>query len=157
MPRAANIFGKAALSGCVAAVVLASPASLSAQTTDLLPVAPVDHFKVYGFDKNNGWRNWELEGARAVIGADGSVKVIDMKLRIFEASEKQVVNMTIESPLAGMPTTRDRIEGPDKLLMTAKGILLSGEDWCWRQDEHKLTIKRRTHTVVEGEVGPVLE
>jgi hypothetical protein len=137
--------------------VSAAPLCTLAQTTDLLPAAPIDHFRLYGFDKDNGWRSWQLEGARAEIGTDGSAKVIDMRLQIFEASEKQVVNMTIVSPIAQMPKTRDRIEGGDTIIMTAKGVYLSGSDWSWQPDLHRLFIRYKTHTVIEGEVGPILE
>lgn len=159
MLKPADILSKAAGAMCLTlatAAVFASPLLFSAQT-DFMPAAPIDHFKLYGFDKKNGWRSWELEGARAVIGTDGSVKVVDMKLRIFEASERQVVNMTIVSPLAQMPTSRDKIEGKDTIIMTAKGLYLGGTDWSWQPDEHRLFIKHKTHAVIDGEMGPILE
>lgn len=140
----------------VTALLCAMALPLCAQT-DLLPAAPVDHFRLYGFDEANGWRSWVLEGARADIKPDGSVSITGMKLRIFEANERQNVNLTIESPLARMPRTRDRIEGPDTILLTAKGIYLSGIDWLWKPEEKRLFIKHKTHLVIDGEIGPVLE
>ena len=142
---------------CFAALFLAAAAPLCAQMTDILPAAPVDHFRLYGFDKVNGWRAWQLEGARANIGTDGSIQVTDMMLRVFEANERQVVNLTIESPLARMPVSRDRIEGRDSILLTAKGVSLGGVDWVWQPEGKRLLIKHKTHVVIEGEIGPVLE
>jgi len=158
MRNTADIIRKAAGASRLAGAAFAFFATLCLNAqTDLLPAAPIDHFRLYGFDKENGWRSWQLEGARAEIGTDGSVTVIGMKLQIFEASERQVVNMTIESPIARMPKTRDRIEGDDTLIMTAKGIYLGGQDWTWKPDEHRLFIKQKTHAVIDGEMGPILE
>jgi len=36
-------------------------------------------------------------------------------------------------------------------------IYLSGLDWLWKPEEKRLFIKNKTHLVIEGEVGPVLE
>jgi hypothetical protein len=157
MRLTADILGKTMRRWPAIALFCALALPVFAQTNDLLPAAPVDHFRLYGFDEKNGWRSWVLEGARADLRPDGSVSITGMKLRIFEANERQNVNLTIESPLARMPRTRDRIEGPDAILLTAKGIYLSGLDWLWKPEEKRLFIKNKTHLVIEGEVGPVLE
>jgi hypothetical protein len=119
--------------------------------------APVEHFKISGFDKDNGWRNWQLEGSKAVFAADGSVNVTGMRLRVYEPSDRQIVNMLIESPLAVMQKDKQSISGPGSIIMNSKGIFLGGENWTWVPDDRKLTIRTHTHTVIEGEFGPILE
>jgi hypothetical protein len=124
---------------------------------NFLPDAPIDHFRVFGFDKVSGWRSWQLEGAKAEFPADGSVRVSDMRLRIYEASDRQIVNMLIESPMASMPRSKDYIGGPSSIVMNAKGVFLGGENWTWQPEQHRLIIRKHTHAVIDGEVGPILE
>ena len=132
------------------------PASLCAQT-DLIPDSPVDHFRVFGFDKTTGWRTWQFEGARAEFPSPDLVRVRDMKIRIYEAGEGQKVNLFIESSLALMQKKNQIVEGPETIIVTARGLYLCGENWSWYPDERRLLIRHRTHAVIHGAVGPILE
>ena len=138
---------------------LATPCGFASQTgaTDILPSAPVDHFRVYGFDKDTGWRSWQLEGAKAEFPSDGSVKVSDMRLHVYDANDSQTVNMLILSPVASMPKSKDYIGGPGSIVLTAKGVYLGGENWTWQPDGRTLIIRKHTHAVIDGELGPILE
>jgi hypothetical protein len=142
----------------VASVALFAASAFAEKSSDgIAPTAPVDRFRIYGFDKENGWRDWQIEGARAVFVADGAIDVSGIRLRIYEASDRQNVNMTIESPKAVLSKDRESISGPDTIVMNAKGIFLGGENWTWSPENRKLTIRSRAHTVIEGEIGSVLE
>lgn len=132
------------------------PAIAPAQM-ELVPGAPVEHFRIYGFDKANGWRSWQLEGAQAEITQNGSIKVDMLKLRVYESDSSQTVNLTIESPLAVMDRARDLVGGPGTIVVTARGIFLGGENWTWSPTDKTLRIRTKTHAVLDGELCPVLE
>ena len=154
-----GIFGRLARQMIPLALSLAAAFAsqgLVAQT-DLLPDAPIEHFRVFGFDKLNGWRTWQIEGSRAEFDKDGTVQVSDMRLRIYEASKAQTINMLIESPIARMTKTHEAIEGPGTIILTAKGIFLGGENWLWNPDKKTLLIRERTHAVIDGGFGSILE
>jgi len=146
-----------ALVTAIAILAGAARAENGAGSDGIVPTSPVEHFKIYGFDKENGWRNWQLEGNKAVFSSDGSIDIAGMRLHIFEASDRQTANMLIESPRAVLDKERDSISGPDTIVMNSSGIFLGGENWTWRPDDRKLTIRTHTHAVIQGEIGPVLE
>jgi hypothetical protein len=133
------------------------PATVLAQSTDLVPDSPVDHFRVFGFDKTTGWRTWELDGAKAEFPGLDTVRVSDMKIRLFQAGADQKVNLFIESPLAIMSRAKQTVDGPDMIVVTARGLYLCGKNWSWAPDERRLLIRERTHAVITGAVGPILE
>ena len=141
---------------CAALAVAALPSVAHAQSA-ITPGAPVDHFRLYGFDKDNGWRNWQLEGAKAEFAPDGAITITNMRLHIFEPDGTQTVKLFIQSPVANMAKDHSVISGPDTIVLTSKGVYLGGQDWSWYPATKRLVIRNHTHTVIEGEIGPILE
>ncbi|HNX04774.1 MAG TPA: hypothetical protein PKI32_04695 [Opitutales bacterium] len=131
--------------------------SVALAQTDLIPDSPVDHFRVFGFDKTTGWRTWQLEGAKAEFPNADIVRIRDMKIRLYQAGGEQKVNLFIESSLAVMQRARQNVDGPETIVVTAKGLYLCGENWSWYPDEHRLLIRQKTHAVIHGAIGPILE
>ena len=147
-----------AFSGCLSFLLLAAlPPSAFSEDSGLRPDAPIERFRVYGFDDDTGWRAWQIEGSRAEFLTNGSVQVRDMRLRVFEANDAQKVDLSITSPLATMPPARDKVEGPGVIVMEARGFFLGGEGWTWHTKEKTLSIAAKAHTVIDGELGPILE
>jgi len=159
MGKSGGLF--AGMAGAVKAASLAFcillPASLFAQTTDLVPDSPVDHFRVFGFDKTTGWRTRELDGDKAEFTGTDTVRVSGLKIRRFQAGAEQKVNLFIESPIALMSRSRQTVEGPDTIVVTARGLYLCGQNWSWSPDNRRLLIRERTHAIITGAVGPILE
>lgn len=156
MPHSGSIRAKAAL---LAGLALAWPQAGMAEdwAGSLAPNAPVERFSIYNFDQENGWRTWKLEGRSAVIGQGGAVTLSDVRLRVFEASERQSETLLIESPLATMAAGKGSIGGPSEILVIAEGFLLTGEDWTWQTKERTLLINTKAHAVLEMSLGPLLE
>lgn len=123
----------------------------------LAPSTPVEHFSIYNFDEQSGWRTWKLEGSRAKVDSKGVVTMENVHFRVFRPGEEQDVTLLIESPLAAMAPGKDSVSGPTEIFTTGDGFLLSGEDWTWNTSERRLTIRSHAHAVIDISLGPILE
>lgn len=141
----------------LAAVALPSLAFATDGLSELIPDAPLERFRVYGFDDTTGWRIWQLDGSIAEFPQDGSVVVRDLRFRVFKDGGEQEQDILIESPLAVLPAARDRVHGPGGIVALSEDFWLGGEDWTWFVGQRRLIVGRRAQAVIDGTICPVLE
>lgn len=157
-PRLSSLFAKsAALAPVLAALVALLPVTPLGADSELLPDAPVERFRIYGFDNKNGWRTWQIDGDRAEFGRDGYISVTGMTLKVFENNGSQNVDVTIKSPIARIPAAKDRVDGPDSISVDARGVHLEGSNWTYFANERRLTLRQRSRAVIKGDMGTFLE
>ncbi|MBN2069432.1 MAG: hypothetical protein JW739_07330 [Opitutales bacterium] len=134
--------------------VLFSAASLSAQ---MVPDAPVKNFKLPGFDRESGYRIWELKGSEVVYLDENRVQISDMVLTSFKGDSGIVTDVVIESNKALMQVKESSAEGTSPLRVTGDGFSMVGRDWTWDGKTKILTIAKDARVVFQQELDYLLK
>jgi len=142
-------WGKITALACVTLAALAR--------AQFVPSAPVQDFKLYGFDEETGWRVWQIEGSSgAFVDENAPVQIKNMRLRTYQASDEQAVELRIDSPQALVDPKARTAVGPSELVVRGPTFYVRGEDWSWNGATETLHIKRNAHVTIRGEFGALI-
>ncbi|MBC2596344.1 hypothetical protein H5P28_18915 [Ruficoccus amylovorans] len=123
------------------------------------PDAPINKFRLPGFDDATGNRTWLLSGDEAIVKNPEEIEVTAMVLKTYGADDPVTAQTTIQSPLAiiypkegiawgtGLITIHDRHDA----------YSIVGENWAWHNKEHKITINQDARVTFRESLGSIID
>jgi hypothetical protein len=123
----------------------------------MLPDAPIENFKLPGFDSETGYRTWELKGSEVSYVDENQVLIQDMVLTSFQGRSGVVVDFKIESPKAAMFLKEGAARGDSPIRVTGDGFVLVGRDWSFENKKKKLVIRKNARVVFEQNLDYIIK
>jgi hypothetical protein len=123
---------------------------------EMVPNAPVENFRLPMFNEE-GYRSWDLRGAKGIYVDGTHVDVIDMKIRIFSGDESNDVLTEITSPSAAVLLTENKAIGQDTILISSKDYKITGQNWTWDGDNDSFTIEGEVVVTFFEGIGDILK
>jgi len=123
----------------------------------MLPDAPIENFKLPGFDPETGYRTWELKGSEVSYVDENQVLIQDMVLTSFQGRSGVVVDFKIESPKASMFLKDGVARGDSPIRVTGDGFVLVGRDWSFENKQKKLVIRKNARVVFEQNLDYIIK
>ena len=101
--------------------------------TGIVPVS-AKSFKVSNFDEKSGYRDWEITGDEAKYVSDDKILVDNMRLNIFDGSEKGNIDYEISSKVADVFPRTKSAGGDGMLYAKGQAFNLEGKTWLWQSN-----------------------
>ncbi len=134
------------------------PASEEDQVTNLLSDAPIQKFRLPGFN-DSGKRIWLLQGDEALIISEEEIKVIAMILKTFTKADPRHAQTVIQSPDATIYPNESMAWGHDIITINDRfdAYSIVGKDWLWQGQTQKITINQNARVTFKESLGSILE
>jgi len=123
---------------------------------EMIPNAPVENFRLPMFNEE-GYRSWDLRGAKGIYVDGTHVDVIDMKMRVFSGDEANDVLTEITSPTATVLLTENKAIGRNTILISSKDYNITGQNWTWDGDNDSFTIEGEVVVTFFEGIGDILK
>lgn len=103
----------------------------------VLPTAPIVDFRLPVFNEQ-GFRVWELRGSEAIYDhAAQRAEIKGLRLRVFSGDDRELLENTVESPLAIVKVAERSITGPGMIHLVGaergREFEVRGEDWTYQE------------------------
>lgn len=123
---------------------------------EMTPNAPVENFRLPMFN-DEGYRSWDLRGAKGIYVDGTHVDVIDMKMRVFSGDENNEVLTEITSPTATVLLTENKAIGRNTILISNKDYSITGQNWTWEGSNDSFTIEGDVVVTFFEGIGDILK
>ncbi|RKX34565.1 MAG: hypothetical protein DRP71_06710 [Verrucomicrobia bacterium] len=123
---------------------------------EMIPNAPVENFRLPMFN-DEGYRSWDLRGARGIYVDGTHVDVIDMKMRVFSGDEENEVLTEITSPTATVLLMENKAIGRNTILVSNKDYTITGQNWTWEGSNDSFTIEGDVVVTFFEGIGDILK
>ncbi len=136
-----------------AALVVATTALLlTGATPPVIPTAPIIDFRLPVFNEE-GYRIWELRGSEAIYEPQAQrADIKGLRLKVFSGDDRELVENTVESPLAIVLVKERSISGPGMIHLVGaergREFDVRGEDWTYQETLPGPDQPQKTKTVV---------
>lgn len=136
----------------IAATLAAVAVFLAGASLPVVPTAPIVDFRLPVFNEQ-GFRAWELRGSEAIYDPVAQrAEIKGLRLRVFSGDDRELVENTVESPLAIVLVKERSISGPGliHLIGAERGreFDVRGEDWTYQETVPTPENPRKTKTVI---------
>lgn len=103
----------------------------------IIPTAPIVDFRLPVFNEE-GFRVWELRGSEAIYDPKAQrAEIKGLRLRVFSGDDRNLVENTVESPLAIVLVNERSISGPGLIHLVGaergREFEVRGEDWTYQE------------------------
>jgi len=124
----------------------------------MVPDAPVENFKLPVFGQD-GFKEWDLQGAEGRYISEEQLDVIKMVLRIYATGDPIEPQTVIESPTATLFPQLEEARGKEAIFITERGgaYAIFGRDWTWNGKTDTITINRDARVTFRESLGSVIE
>lgn len=137
-------------------IVIGLTAIHSRVVAQMAPNAPVENFRLPMFNEE-GYRSWDLRGAKGIYVDGTQVDVIDMNIRIFTGDEENEVLTEITSPTATVLLAENKAIGRNTILISSKDYSISGQNWTWDGNHDSFTIEGDVVVTFFEGIGDILK
>jgi hypothetical protein len=137
-------------------IVIGLTAIHSRLVAQMTPNAPVENFRLPMFNEE-GYRSWDLRGAKGIYVDGTHVDVIDMNIRVFTGDEENEVLTEITSPTAAVLLTENKAIGRNTILISSKDYSITGQNWTWDGNNDSFTIEGDVVVTFFEGIGDILK
>ena len=123
---------------------------------EMIPNAPVENFRIPMFNEE-GYRSWDLRGAKGTYVDGTHVDVIDMKMRVFSGDEENKLLTEITSPTATVLIAENKAIGRNTILISNKDYRITGQHWTWDGNNDSFAIEGDVVVTFFEGIGDILK
>jgi hypothetical protein len=123
---------------------------------EMIPNAPVENFRLPMFNEE-GYRSWDLRGAKGTYVDGTHVDVIDMKMRVFSGDEENEVLTEIVSPTATVLIAENKAIGRNTILISNQDYRITGQNWTWEGNTDSFIIEGDVVVTFFEGIGDILK
>jgi hypothetical protein len=130
---------------------LATAACALGLSGQMVPDAPIEHFRLPMFAEN-GYKSWELRGLRGHYLNAEEALVEGLELVVFSADAAMLEENRIRSPRARIQLKQARASGDSSLFVTGPGYAIQGRDWDWDGGLRKIVVRESVRVSFAGDL-----
>lgn len=115
---------------------------LFSQSNMRMTPSTVKSFELPSFDEKTGFTEWEFFGKNAKYLDENNVLVEDMKLELFDGSEKKIKKATFTSDLMNLSPSTSIANGKDKIFVQGENFKIVSQNWLWESKSKKMLLSK---------------
>lgn len=135
--------------GLLAATGFMGASGLLALFGQMVPDAPIEHFRLPMFGEN-GYKSWELRGLTGHYLSEEKAMVEGLELVVYSGDASLREENTIRSPRALIDLGRAHAEGDSSLFVTGPGYDIQGENWTWDGAQQRIIVRENVRVAFSG-------
>ena len=129
--------------------------ALEGGTEGMKPKAPVKNFRLPRFGEN-GYTQWVLRGAEGIYQSAERIDVKDMALRIYSGDERMAIELSLDSPEAGLLLKENRALSEAAIEIVGSNFKISGIGWSWNGASKEIEVLQNSKVEFSQGLGDSL-